>query len=108
MSIRIVSVRVVKVIGGNKRQTKIFRKLDQVCDDTSLNIETVVHDLDKEILRAKNVTKFCSSRPCFGILTNSQPSLDFPTRTTSRGDQTFAIGVEEISIHTWLEVIPLK
>ena len=77
MGIGVGSRGVVKVIGGKERDTQVLGELHQIREDTFLNTQAVVHDFDKIVVFAKDVSKLCCGSNRFVVVPQSQMGLHF-------------------------------
>ena len=68
----------------------------------------MVHDFGEIILFAEDVLELCSGFARLFILAKAQSSLNLAGNTAGGGDDALAIGVEQLAVHTWLEVIAIK
>ena len=108
MSIGIVCVGVVQVVGRNEGQAEVGSQSEKVSGDTTLNIETVVHNLDKKVLRAKNVTKLGSGISRGVILPETEAGLNFTAGTSGSCNQAGGVAAENLAVHARLEVKTLQ
>ena len=106
--VRIMSMRVVQVIGGEKWQVELFRQTDEVSDVAALNLDAVVHDFDEEVLFAEDVSELGCGLKCLIVLPEAQTCLNLATDTARGCDNPLGKALQQFAVHTRLEVVALN
>ncbi|CAB4567401.1 unannotated protein [freshwater metagenome] len=105
VSVGIRSVRVVQVVGRNEREVEFLGQSKEVCLDTLLDLEAMIHQLDVEVTLPENIAEFGSCLTSRVVLTESQASLDFATRAARCSDETRREARQQLAIHAGLVVL---
>ena len=106
MGFGVVRVRVVKVIRENQRQVQFFGQPKQVADSAAFDRNPMVHDFDKEVVLADNVTHCRGSCLCTLVIADSNLRLNLARDTTTGCDNSLGMGAQELEIDSRLLIEP--
>ncbi len=117
---RFVPPGVVGVIGGHQRGADFSGNLDQVGHDPLLRLETMILDLDEEVLPTEDVLIMRGSLEgtfeipggaalaIFARGVGSQPLGHRPAEATRGGDDSLRVGREKFAVHSRLVVVAVQ
>ena len=91
---------IVGVVRGQQRRVELLGDLQQLIGHLGLDLQTVVHQLNVEIVTAVDVLQFAGVPQCLIELTEAQTGLDDARGAARTADHALGIGGEHLVIHT--------
>src|SRR5438270_8205218 len=79
------------VVGGHQRNPKICLKAEKIRVDAMLHLQSLILDLQKEVLLTKDVGVLRRGRSCSVILLFHQALGDFALQATGKGNQSLRV-----------------
>ena len=89
---------VVRVIGRDDRQIEVPPKAHQPVADPGLDVESVVHQFEEEVVLAEDVLKLAGRGERVLVVADAKPRLDLARRATRRADEPLCVAMEKFSV----------
>ena len=101
---RLVAVRglprhVVAVVGSQRRDAELAPHLQQAVADTALDLDTVIHQLQEEIVLAEDLLPFGGGLERLLVMAQPQPGLHLARGAARRRDDALGVLGDQFGVH---------
>ena len=99
LGVGIVFAQVMAVIGGHERQAEIFLELEEAGMDAVLHLQSLILNLEKEVLFAENIGECSGGRAGGVVIALGQAFRDFSFEASGEADQAAGMFGEKLLAH---------
>ncbi len=94
----VVLAHIVRVVGGDQRDTGLFRQAAQVRDHNAVRVEPVILDLEEEVAAAEQVGVLVGEFAGVVVALGDQCLIDVAAQAGRQRDQAFGVSCEKVFI----------
>ena len=104
----VVTMHVMRVIGGQEWRINFAGNLDEVCHGSPLIGDAVVLELDEHVVAPKDFLQPRSGALGFVVVIAQQRLQHMAAKASSGGDDSFMVTIQQLPVHTRLVVVALQ
>ena len=104
MGARVVAAEVVRVVGGDERESGFFGEAVDEGEEGLVFIETVVLEFEEEVVLAEEVGVFVGEAAGFVVAVGEEGFVDVAAKASGEGDEAFGVAAEQVLIDAGLVV----
>ena len=108
MRVGVLGFGVVQIVGRDHRQAEFLAEVEQPFSHTGFDAETVIHQLEEEVVLAEDVSELGRTCDCLVVVTDSEPGLDLAGRASGGRNQTAGVLAQQFAVCTRLVEEPFK
>ena len=90
---------VVAVVGDDRLDAELAADVEQAVTHTALDLESVLHQLEIEVLLTEDLLPFGGRFESFAVMTETQTGLDLAGRTPRGRDDALGVFGDEVGVH---------
>ncbi|CAB4582032.1 unannotated protein [freshwater metagenome] len=108
MAVGVVTVRVVRIVGGQQRRPEILGDAHQKGIRALLRRNAVVLQFDEQVVLAEDLLKTSRLGEGVVVVVAQEGLQNVTTETTGGGDEALVMTFEKLPVHAGLVVVPLE